>query len=128
MPKYRYLSLFVIIFALFVVGLFVFKEKFVSEPVVSMEHESIDHQMEMESSIGKFDYVCQSGKNAYEELSMHAQIESKDSSFGPMVTGINGQNQGDGKYWLYAIDGQEATVGASSYLCKGGEQITWELK
>jgi hypothetical protein len=120
MPKYRYLSFFVLVSLLLIAGLFLFKEQF----VVS-EKSVVSTQLNEGSMIT---YICQAERSAYDELTVHAKIDSSDSSFGPMVIGINGQRQGDGKYWLYSIDGAEATVGASVYLCKGGEQITWELK
>jgi len=130
MPRFRYLSFFVFIFVLLVGGLFLFKEGFFLSP--NNVSESVDpavaEGVEVNESVPGFSYICQAGRNVYEELQINGKIDSTDSSFGPMVTGINGQSQGEGKYWLYSVDGAEATVGASAYLCKGGEQITWELK
>lgn len=131
MPRYRYLSLFVLVFAFFVGGLFIFKEQFSRDSKVTEKMPMLSETQLVEMSeeqTNQFSYVCQAGKSAFEELQIHAKIETQNSSFGPMVTAINGVNQGDGRYWLYAIDGQEATMGASIYICKGGEQISWELK
>lgn len=83
------------------------------------------------NSLGKKDisYNCQSGKTAFEELQANNnQVKFQGSSFGRMITGINGINQGGGKYWLYSIDGKDATVSADAYICQGNEKIEWELK
>ncbi len=75
------------------------------------------------------EYDCQSGKTAFEVLEEKASdVEFKGSSFGRMVTGINGIKQGSGKYWLYFINGKDATVSADSYICLEEEKIKWELK
>lgn len=73
-------------------------------------------------------YTCQPGKSAFEILEQSNNVEFKGSSFGRFITKINGVEQGEGKYWLYLVDGREATVSADSYVCQGREQIKWELK
>lgn len=74
-------------------------------------------------------YNCQSGKTAFEVLQANNnQVKFQGSSFGRMITGINGVSQGGGKYWLYSIDGKDATVSADAYICQGNEKIQWELK
>ncbi|OGE31946.1 hypothetical protein A2631_02375 [Candidatus Daviesbacteria bacterium RIFCSPHIGHO2_01_FULL_44_29] len=74
------------------------------------------------------EYPCQPGKTAFDLLEESASVDAKDSSFGKMVTGINGVSQDNGKYWLYLVDNKEATIGAQAYNCIGNEQIKWELK
>ncbi len=74
-------------------------------------------------------YNCQPGKTAFETLQEnHNQVNYQGSSFGRMITGINGVSQGNGKYWLYSVDGKDATVSADAYICQGNEKIKWELK
>lgn len=75
------------------------------------------------------EYDCEPGVSAYEVLEEKASnIEFEGSSFGRMVTGINGINQGNGKYWLYLVNGKDATVSADSYICAEEEKIKWELR
>ncbi len=77
----------------------------------------------------KFEYLCESGKTAFELLQHTTQnVEFQGSSFGRFVTSINGVKQGNGKYWLYFIDSKDATISADAYICQGDEKIKWELK
>jgi len=46
-----------------------------------------------------------------------------------MITEIGGQkNEGDGKNWLYSVNGKSADVGAGGYELKAGDVILWEFK
>jgi Domain of unknown function (DUF4430) len=38
------------------------------------------------------------------------------------------KNQGNGKNWLYSVNGKTATVGAGAYKLKSGDAILWEFK
>ena len=38
------------------------------------------------------------------------------------------KNQGDGKNWLYSVNGKTARVGAGAYKLKSGDAILWEFK
>lgn len=80
------------------------------------------------SNIQKVEYDCELGLSAFEILDQKYNIEAGDSNLGKFVTSIEGAKQGDGKYWLYSVDGKEATISASTYTCQGNEKIVWELK
>ncbi|MEK7539404.1 MAG: DUF4430 domain-containing protein [Patescibacteria group bacterium] len=47
---------------------------------------------------------------------------------GFFVTDIGTLHSSNGKNLIYYINGQEAMVGVSSYILKGGDIILWELK
>lgn len=49
-------------------------------------------------------------------------------SLGIFVNEINNTKGGEGKYWIYYVNGEEATIGVSEYILKGGDIIKWELK
>jgi hypothetical protein len=49
-------------------------------------------------------------------------------SLGIFINEINGQKAGSGKYWIYSVNGKEATTGVSNYILKEGDIINWELK
>ena len=49
---------------------------------------------------------------------------------GGFVTSINGisQDTDAGKYWIYYINGEYASVGAADYIVMDGDEITWKLE
>lgn len=56
-------------------------------------------------------------------------IETKTfTGIGDYVSAINGVSEGDGKYWLYSINGQEATEGVGAAKIKAGDTIEFNLK
>lgn len=74
-------------------------------------------------------YNCEQGKNALELLDLYTDnLEIRDFSFGKQIIAINGVSQGGGKFWLYTIDGREATTSADSYYCQDEEVVEWQLK
>lgn len=74
-------------------------------------------------------YQGQEGKTALELLETHASPQIKhDPKYGPMITGINGTMQGNGKYWTFYVNGKMANVGAGSYQTKTGDKIEWKLQ
>lgn len=79
-------------------------------------------------STDSLSYQGENGKTALELLKQKAQVETKDSSFGEYVTAING-NDGDGqKYWLFYVNGKQASEGAGTYKTQDGETIEWRLE
>lgn len=68
------------------------------------------------------------GKSALELLKGQARVETKSSSLGEYVTSINGNDGGGQKYWMFYVDGKEATVGADAYMTKNSETIEWKLQ
>lgn len=77
----------------------------------------------------KITFTAKKGETVLAQLKTVAKVTTKDSSYGLYVDGINGLNGGrDGKYWSYYIDGKLASVGAASYVSKGGEKIEWKLE
>ncbi len=73
-------------------------------------------------------YQGEDGKTALELLKAHAQVETKTSSLGELVTAINGNDGGGTKFWLFYVNGVESQVGAGAYMTKTGETIEWKLK
>lgn len=73
-------------------------------------------------------YKCQKGETAFERLEKEKDIKYEESSFGKFITSIDSIEQGGGKYWLYTVDGKEATVSADQYKCLNEEEVRWELK
>lgn len=80
-------------------------------------------------SQNRFSYTCSPNTNVFESLQKSAtSVKYQSSNYGKLVTEINGVSQNNGKYWIYSVNGKEATVGAEAYQCQGNEKIDWELK
>ncbi len=74
-------------------------------------------------------FVGVADQTVLDQLKANANVEVKDSSYGPYVDSINGIKGGaDGKYWGYYIDGTMAQVGAGEYKTKGGEKVEWKFE
>jgi len=59
----------------------------------------------------------------------YPDIQTKKSDFGEYVDSINDIAGGtDGKYWLFYINGQMASVGADAYVTKDGDVIQWRFE
>ncbi|MBK5215473.1 MAG: DUF4430 domain-containing protein [Candidatus Pacebacteria bacterium] len=46
-------------------------------------------------------------------------------SLGSFITEINGARGTPGKYWIYYVNGELASVGVSNYILKDGDIINW---
>ena len=47
---------------------------------------------------------------------------------GFLVTDIGSLHQGGGKYLIYYVNGQQASVGVSAYPLKDGDVVEWKLE
>lgn len=73
-------------------------------------------------------YNGKSGVNAYVLLKKYATVQAKHYSFGYFVSSINGVTGNGPKYWTLYINGKESNVGASSYITKNSDKLTWKLQ
>lgn len=48
------------------------------------------------------------------------------SGMGVFINEINGIKGKSGAYWIYYINGKEASVGVSNYILKDGDSILWK--
>ncbi|MEO2078381.1 MAG: DUF4430 domain-containing protein [Bacillus sp. (in: firmicutes)] len=56
-----------------------------------------------------------------------SNVEFTDSSYGKMLTGINGIKAEGTNYWAFFINGVSAQVGSDSYIVQNGDQLTFRL-
>jgi hypothetical protein len=66
--------------------------------------------------------------NAFVLLKKYALVQAKHYSFGYFVSSINGVAGNGPKYWTLFVNGKESSVGASSYITKSSDKITWKLE
>jgi hypothetical protein len=78
--------------------------------------------------ITQISYNGQNGINAYVLLKKHATVQAKQYSFGYLVTSIDGVVGNGPKYWTFYVNDKESSVGASSYITKNSDRITWKLQ
>jgi len=56
-------------------------------------------------------------------------FEKRGRGASTLVTQIDDlKNEGDGKNWLYSVNGKTARVGAGAYQLKSGDAVLWEFK
>ncbi len=56
-------------------------------------------------------------------------VETKKYDFGTIVESIDGVRGGDQKkYWLYYVNGKQATVGADAYKVQSGDTIDFRFE
>lgn len=69
------------------------------------------------------------GKTALELLKASHNVETKQFSFGEMVTGIDGVSPDPNKaFWSFYVNGKMSDVGASTYVTKSSDVIEWKLE
>ena len=56
-----------------------------------------------------------------------ANLEYTDTSYGPMLTGINGVKAGKNQFWAFFINGISAQVGPDSYVVQNRDKLTYRL-
>ena len=79
---------------------------------------------------GKF----KDGSTAYDAMVVMQKTKTNNFSFrsknygdlGNFVDEINGVKGTPGKYWIYYINNKKATLGASKYVLKEGDRISWK--
>lgn len=125
--KNAFIVIFSLVILLGLVTVVVFRKNIT--PNDTLTFKEAENESSPSGSLTKLSYKCQFGKNILESLETSGiEYEASQSKLGKLVTSINGVSQGEGKSWLYYVDGKEATISAGSFICQGGEDIRWELK
>jgi len=78
--------------------------------------------------ITQISYDGKNGENAFVLLKKYAAVQAKHYSFGYLVTSIDGVVGNGPKYWTFYVNSREASVGASLYITKSSDKITWKLE
>ena len=74
-------------------------------------------------------YQGQTGKTALAVLQSLAKVETKSSSYGDFVVGINGVTaDGTKEFWSFYVNGKLADQGAGTYQSKDSDKIEWKVE
>lgn len=72
-------------------------------------------------------YQGRQGASALQLLKEKYRVETQSYPTGEFVKSINGVTPDATHFWALYVDGKQATVGASQYITKNGENIEWKL-
>ena len=74
-------------------------------------------------------YTGITGETALASLQKQAQVDTKATSYGDMVTGINGIAPDETKeYWSFYVNDVAASEGAGTYVIKDGDKLMWKVE
>lgn len=92
---------------------------------ISVSFQILDKRYELEISenINVFEAMKKLQDDKKGEFSFHYK---EYPGMGAFVNEINGIKGKSGAYWIYYVNGKEASVGVSSYILKEGDSILWK--
>lgn len=116
-----------LIVAAAIIGVVIFKKSqadnksvTTTEAPVAVEPETID--------LKTVNLIGVDGKSAMDLLKDNTKVEYTDSATGVFITSINGIVNSNKEFWMYSVNGVDATVAADKYITKSGDQIKWEYR
>ncbi|MCX6812821.1 MAG: DUF4430 domain-containing protein [Candidatus Berkelbacteria bacterium] len=74
------------------------------------------------------EYDGEDGKTVFQILKDKYQVDSTDSSAGVLVNAIGSVKNTSTLFWLYSVNGVDATVSADHYFTKNDDKVKWEYK
>jgi hypothetical protein len=117
------------------------KQNFITEPESAILKTQPTQEFRREDTVifkiqdKGFSTQIRNGDTVYDAMKNLQDNELNNFSFnykeykgmGIFIEEINGI-RGDNKYWIYSVNGIEASVGVSRFRLKSGDIISWELK
>ncbi len=92
---------------------------------ISVSFQILDNRYELE--ISENTNVFEAMKKLQDDTKSGFSINYKEyPRMGAFVNEINGIKGKSGAYWIYYVNGKEASVGVSSYILKEGDSILWK--
>lgn len=83
---------------------------------------------ELEAAPQTVSYQGEEGKTALSLLQDKAEVEMTGEGEMAYVTKINGYTAKDNEFWAFYVNGEQAQVGAGSYVTKTGDNIEWKIE
>lgn len=78
-----------------------------------------------EEMIAKKEVTIEDGAILMDVLKENFEIE-EEGGFINSIDGIS-QNEDEGKYWLYSVNGEDANVGANEFELTSGDDVVFDL-
>ncbi|MCT2537424.1 DUF4430 domain-containing protein [Aquibacillus koreensis] len=76
--------------------------------------------------IAEEEIVIEEGAILMDVLEENFEVEKSDQGFITSIEGI-AQDDENGKYWMYDVNGEEATVGANDYELNPDDKVVFDL-
>lgn len=90
--------------------------------IITLKINNININLPIQQGQTFYDILISAQKNG------QINFTGKDySGMGFFISSIGDLHEGDGKYLVYSINGNEASVGISSYVPKLGDIVEWKL-
>jgi hypothetical protein len=117
MNKTKIIAIAAVVLAIVGVGYYVYSSKNSSEQQApsSQERRIIS-------------YSGQDGKSVCSILKESYKVETTESSFGEMVTSINGLASSDSEFWFYSINGTPGEMSCDKQMTTVSDHVVWEYK
>lgn len=80
-----------------------------------------------EEIIAEEEVPVEEGEILYEVMEENFDIEATEEGFITSIEGVS-QNEEEGKYWMYYVNGEMAEVGAQDYKLEPGDEVTFDLQ
>lgn len=97
-----------------------------------LENDLVGIKVSLIASENRYDVLVKEGSSVFEAMQKIAKENNNFSfkytehpSLGNFITEINGLEGVPGKYWIYYINDEKATVGVSNLILKSGDIIRW---
>lgn len=58
----------------------------------------------------------------------YTSIGSGDSAYLTGIDGVESNQNGNGYYWIYFVNGKKASVGFAAYKLNAGDSVAWDYK
>lgn len=122
--KAKRLEIFVVLIVIAVIGIAYALTQKATAPVTTSQNQN--QQATVVSSVS---YQGQDNRNALDLLQVFHKVDTKDTSFGKQVMGIDGVTPDPtNSYWAFYVNGKLAQVGADHYTTKYGDLIEWKVE
>jgi hypothetical protein len=122
--KARRLEILIIVVVIALIGVTYALTKPANAPTVT----GTNNQSVQQVANSDIQYQGQDGRSALDLLKVFHRVDTKETSYGPMIVGIDGLAPDSSHFWAFYVNGKLADVGADKYITKNSDQIEWKVE